>query len=76
MTTRECEKKLLDLLDEAWALFREYDPRGDHLTMFATADGRCVMGYKPSIDGKERILDGYLSPAGDYRYSKTRREDG
>ena len=70
MTTRECEKKLLDLMANAWDMFKEYDQKGVHLTMFATVDGCCVMGYKPCADGKERIVDGYLSPYGDYRISK------
>ena len=70
MTDRECEKKLLDLMSEAWDVFKEYNPNGTHLSMFGTVDGCCAMGYKPSADGKERIVDGYLSPYGDYRYSK------
>lgn len=70
MTTRECEKKLLALLDEAYVVFKEFNPDGDHLTMFATENGYCVMGYKPCADGKERIVDGYLSPNGCYRFSE------
>ena len=78
MTNRECERRLLDLLAEAWLIFQAYDPHGHgtHLTMFATADGHCVMGYKPSADGMKRIVDGYLSPYGDYRFSKSGRDDG
>ena len=70
MTSRECEEKLLNLMADAWALFKEYNPNGAHLTMFATADGCCAMGYKPSAEGKERIVDGYLSPDGCYRFSE------
>ena len=75
MTNRDCERRLLDLLAEAWLIFQAYDPKGTHLTMFATADGHCVMGYKPSAEGKERIVDGYLSPSGDYRLSKSWRDN-
>lgn len=70
MVTKDCEKKLLDMMDDAWTLFKAYHPKGVHLTMFATADGCCVMGYKPSADGKERVVDGYLSPDGCYRFSE------
>ena len=70
MTKRECEKRLLDLMAEAWDVFREYEAEGYHLSMFATEDGCCMTGYKPSADGKERVVDGYLSPDGCYRFSE------
>lgn len=70
MENRACEKKLLDIMAGAWTLFKEYNPKGVHLTMFATADGCCVMGFKPSADGRDRIVDGYLSPDMCYRFSE------
>ena len=70
MTRKECEKKLLDLMEEAWIVFKDAHPNGTHLAMFSTVDGHCAMGYKPSEDGKERIVDGYKSPFGDYRFSE------
>lgn len=70
MTTRECEKKLLALLDEAYVVFKEFNPDGDHLMMFATENGYSAMGYKPGAEGKERIVDGYMSPIGNYRFSE------
>ena len=69
MTTRECEEELLNLMADAWDLFKEHNPKGVHLTMFATADGFCVMGYEPCANGKKRVVDGYLSPLWEYRFS-------
>ena len=69
LQNRACEKELLDLMESAWDKFKECHPKGAHLTMFATVDGCCVMGYKPSAKGMERVVDGYLSPYGDYRFS-------
>lgn len=70
MTTRECEKKLLALLDEAYVVFKECHPDGNHLTMFAGEHGYCAMGYKLSAKGSERRIDGYMSPIGNYRFSE------
>ena len=70
MTRKECEKKLLDQLEAAWDLFKAVYPEAEYLNMFATADGCCVMGGKPSADGKERVVDGYLSPDGYYLFSE------
>lgn len=55
MTSKECEKKLLDLMNEAYRIFRENTPGGNHLSMFATDDGCCVMGYKP-VDGVKNLV--------------------
>ena len=70
MTRKECEKKLLDQLEAAWKTLMAFDPKAEHLDMFVTVDGGCVMGFKPSADGRERIVDGYLSPDGCYRFSE------
>lgn len=40
MTLRECEDKLLALADEAMAIYREYNPRGNDL--FINISGRRV----------------------------------
>ena len=50
MTRRECEQRLLDLMEQAYALFKLYNPDGNHLTMFATKDGQCAMGYITAND--------------------------
>lgn len=67
VTRRECERKLIDLMESAYGIFREYDPNGQHLTMFATRDGICAMGCK--YDGGRTVwtVDGYKSPEGYYR---------
>ena len=70
MTNRECERELLTLLDAAWRVFKECHPDGCHLDMFSTEDGHCVMGYKPGEGRMVRVIDGYLSPSGDYRFSR------
>lgn len=39
MTRLECEKKLLSLAEQMYALYKEYNPSGDFLTMCADTDG-------------------------------------
>lgn len=39
MTRRECEKKLLALAEQMYAVYREYNPSGDFLSMIADKDG-------------------------------------
>ena len=70
MTRKECEKKLLDLIEEAYKVFKEYDPTGNHLSIFATDRGHCAMGYRISPLESETIIDGYKSMVGYYRFSE------
>lgn len=70
MTRQECEQMLLILLDTAWRAFKQCHPDGCHLDMFSTEDGHCVMGYKPGEVGMVRVIDGYMRPSGDNRFSK------
>jgi len=72
MTNRECEQRILDLMSEAWRIFKEYDPRGDHLSMFGGEKGWCAMGN--SIDNGHTVLeiDCYKSPSGGYRFTEGR----
>ena len=69
MTAQACERKLLDLLEEAWNAMRALDPEGAHLDMFATKDGFCVLGYSGPRGNRRRIIDGYKSPMNNYRFS-------
>lgn len=75
MTRKECEKKLVDLMEEAYKVFKEYDPTGSHLSMFATDDGHCAMGYKvawvePFKFETITIIDGFKSMNGCYMLSE------
>lgn len=71
MTRKECEKKLLDLMEQAYRIFNEFDPRGNHLSMFATSSGHCAMGYKKTAAFEtETIIDGFKSMDGYYRFSE------
>ena len=70
MTRQECERELTDLMEQAWNLFKAYAPDGSHLTMFATKDGSCAMGYTGDVVERVNIIDGYKSPRGCYRYGK------
>lgn len=67
MTRGELERALLDLMEEAYKLFKAYDPEGNHLTMFATDSGQCAMGYIVAPWESRTIIDGYKSPMGNYR---------
>ena len=70
MTNKECEKKLVDLMSEAYAVFKAMHPEGDHLSMFATNNGSCAMGYK-TMDGKKKLLlDTFKTAYGTYRFSE------
>ena len=39
MTRKECEKKLLALAEQMYAVYKEYNPSGDFLSMIADKDG-------------------------------------
>ena len=70
MTTRECEKRLTDLMETAWQIFKQYDPEGKHLELFATKTGFMATGYKGQSGDLKIIVNGYKSPEGRYLYSK------
>ena len=59
MTKQECEAKLLDLLEQAHAVMREFDESAEHLSMFASPEGLHVTGYR--WDGEKFIyyVDSY-----------------
>ena len=65
-----CEKRLLDLMEEAYRVFKQHNPEGCHLSMFGTADGYCVMGYETVGGDKTQTLDGCKSVAGYYLYGR------
>lgn len=64
----ETTKRLLDLMEEAYALLKRIYPEANQLSMYASEDGACVNGYRvaPSRD-TSKIIDGYKSPEGDYQ---------
>ena len=66
MTRAECEKNVLDLMEEAFLVFNSRFPNGSHLSLFATKDGSCAMGFS---DHKEILFDSYKSPEGTYKLS-------
>ena len=72
MSGRECEKKLLDLLEEAYRVFRAYAPGGSHLSMFITNEGGHVMGYENEGGSWEMRVDGFKTTGGVYKYSDGR----
>ena len=45
MTRKDCEKKLLEKLEESWAIYRKYHPKGEYLDMCAlvTDEGELVL---------------------------------
>ena len=57
MTRLECEKKLLSLAEQMRAVYEEYNPAGDHLSVIMSANGFiCVDDAFFNADGKI-ILD-------------------
>lgn len=70
MTRQECEMKLADLMEQAYRLFKEFDQTGRHLSMFATDDGSCAMGYSGQDGNRVNIIDGFKTANGYYRLSK------
>ena len=59
MTRQECERRLTELMEQAYALFKEFNHDGGHLSMFATNDGCCVMGYVLNNGERVRIINGF-----------------
>ena len=70
MTRQECEMKLADLMEQAYRLFKEFDQTGRHLSMFATDDGCCAMGYSGQDGNMFNIIDGFKAANGCYRLSE------
>ena len=70
MTRKECEKKLLDQLENAWKTLKAFDPEAEHLDMFTTKDGHCVMAFSGPRGNRKRVVDGYKSPTNSYRFSE------
>ena len=70
MTRKECEKKLLDQLENAWKTLKAFDPEAEHLDMFTTKDGHCVMAFSGPRGNRKRIVDGYKSPTNSYLFSE------
>jgi len=70
MTRQECDKKLLDLVERAYAIVREFDPEASHVDLFASGNGCCAMSYKGPPGERERLTNAYRSPDGDDHYSR------
>lgn len=67
MTKQECEKKLLDMMEDAFKLFREYDSRCTRLTMYGTNEGCAVFGDIKVNDNMIVFnIHGYKKPNGSY----------
>lgn len=70
MTRQECEKKLVDLMEQAYLVFKEYDPSGYHLSLWATDIGYCAMGFGGEEGNKGVVVDGFKSAGGNYKFSE------
>lgn len=71
---RELEGKLLVLMEQAYAFFKEAYPEGNNLSLFASGDGFMAMGFGADAHGdRVRLVDGYMSPHGEIRYSDRAR---
>lgn len=44
MTRQECEKKLLDLMGEAYAIAQQYDPTINHVSLYSVDGNAYAMG--------------------------------
>lgn len=66
MTKKECEKKLLDMMEDAFKLFQEYDPRCTRLSMYGTNEGCAVFGDIQENDMIAFVIHGYKKPDGSY----------
>ena len=71
MTKRECEKQLADLMELAFRVLKEYNQDCNHLSMFASHDGSCVMGY---IGRFENVVYCYKETNGNYIYGEEAKE--
>lgn len=56
MTKAECEAKLFDLMEQAKAIIREYDPKLNHFSMYFIDDYTHMHG---GIDKGGGEMDGY-----------------
>ena len=56
MTRRECEDKLLELAEQMYAVYKEYNPSGDMLSVSAFANG-CIGIHDAYFSGDEVIKD-------------------
>lgn len=45
MTKEDCERRLMDLMDEAYAIAREYNPEINHVSMFRIENHTHIDGH-------------------------------
>ena len=57
MTRLECEKKLLSLAEQMRAVYEEYNPSGDHLSVIMGANGYICVDDAYFTAESEIILD-------------------
>ena len=66
---KACEKRLLDLMDEAYKVFKECYPDACHLSLFSSDDGCCAMGYIENDGIRVSVIDGFKGPNGWYKFT-------
>ena len=80
MTRRECEDKLLELAEQMYAVYKEYNPSGDMLTMSAFANGHIgindayFLGNEVVMDANDAVfktVDAVKYSSGGRRYGTT-----
>ena len=59
MAREEVEKKLLDLIHEAWGIMKEYNPELNVCSLFADNDHESAWFFKLGEHGKD--IDNYVS---------------
>ena len=62
VTRQECEAKLLDLTEQAYAVMNEYDENVNRLSLFASNEGCHVTGYVWYGGKYTDIVDGFRFP--------------
>lgn len=64
----EVTKRMLDLMEEAYALMKRLCPEANNLMMYASEDGACVNGYRVAPNSEaSKIIDGFKTPAGEFQ---------
>lgn len=56
MTRQECEAKLFDLMEQAVAIVKEYDPEVNHVSMFKVNGYAYIYSSARVSDNKRRIV--------------------
>lgn len=55
MTRQECEAKLLDLAEQMYSIYKEYNPSGDFLSMSASRTG-CILVSDSYFNSEGNII--------------------